>query len=180
MYVHGVTACILLCMIIIAVCAYNCVKQCTVVTTWPEEPECCPHNEEDQVMSYVSVSVIATKKTYSRFVTTCNACGEDIHKSGWALSHQYKLPMYKPEPVKKQSTVINTQPCTCCGQERPYPMEPGIWQYRQACLDTDWNTVEIKVVYVEAEKREILHIFPEGEAEPIWWPTNVQWRKLQK
>ena len=64
--------------------------------------------------------------------------------------------------------MINKSPCTCCGQERDYPTEPGKWQYKYHYSE-DWTDVDI------VASDEGLMVIVGGEA--IWWPNNVMWRQ---
>lgn len=68
--------------------------------------------------------------------------------------------------------------CPCCGQMRPYPTTPGIWEFtvdpalsEALGREPHWTTVEVK------EHEEGLTITPMRSSEPIWWPNNAQWRK---
>jgi len=63
-------------------------------------------------------------------------------------------------------------PCYCCGQDRPYPTTPGRWRYK-SYMGNGWTNVT-----VEADD-EGLTITPDGESEPIWWPNNAQWEKIE-
>jgi len=67
----------------------------------------------------------------------------------------------------------NIVPCHCCGQQRPYPTTPGRWRYRDIVWGGGWTNVT-----VEADD-EGLTITPDGESEPIWWPNNAQWEKIE-
>lgn len=70
--------------------------------------------------------------------------------------------------------------CNCCGQQRPYPTEPGKWEYATDPALADmmgkkliWNPVIVKA------DEEGMTITPVGEDEPIWWPNNAMWRKVE-
>lgn len=66
----------------------------------------------------------------------------------------------------------NITPCPCCGQQRPYPTEPGKWRYRTHPSPW-WFNVTV------AFDSEGLTITPEGETEPVWWPENARWEQLE-
>jgi len=65
----------------------------------------------------------------------------------------------------------NIIPCSCCGQDRPYPTEPGRWRYKTYGMG-GWYNVTVK------RDDEGLTITPDDEDEPIWWPSNAQWEQL--
>jgi hypothetical protein len=63
--------------------------------------------------------------------------------------------------------------CPCCGEVRPYPKNAGEWEYRRdPAINYIWNRVSI----VQTEVG--LVCIPEGNTEPIWWPTLAAWRKV--
>jgi len=66
----------------------------------------------------------------------------------------------------------HTRPCECCGQSRPYPTEPGRWKYKIR-PEGFWHNVTVK------EHEEGLTITPDGESEPMWWPSNAQWEEIE-
>ena len=71
----------------------------------------------------------------------------------------------------------NTEQCTCCGQDRPYPTKHGKWQYKtmpDPLERNHWITVDV----INGPEDGDLGIIPEGEKEPVWWPGNAMWRKL--
>jgi hypothetical protein len=72
----------------------------------------------------------------------------------------------------------NRKICSCCGQMRDYPTEPGNWEFK----DFDhWRKVTI-VRSTGKETHEVpegeLLLYLEGSDKPEWWPNNAQWRKL--
>ena len=77
--------------------------------------------------------------------------------------------------------------CSCCGELRPHPTEPGKWEYQEnagfvAGLPDD-DPVKLRynkwiAVMVVLNDEGHLNIIPEGDKEPIWWPNNVAWRKV--
>ena len=89
--------------------------------------------------------------------------------------------------VGKVDIPANMKPCPCCGQLRPYPTEPGEWEYRQYPW-LPWSKAKI----VKSTGKEH-HEVPEGEllfygtgeaadvfeTEPSWWPGYAEWRKLK-
>jgi len=64
----------------------------------------------------------------------------------------------------------NITPCTCCGQLRPYPREPGKWRYRHSHRES-WYNVTVK------RDDEGLTMTYEGKTTPDWWPENTQWEQ---
>lgn len=68
--------------------------------------------------------------------------------------------------------MVNEKLCPCCGQIRPYPTEPGIWEYCEYPTTTKqyWNRVEIK------KTDDGLVIIKDGEE--VWWPDMAMWRKV--
>lgn len=80
----------------------------------------------------------------------------------------------------------NEKLCPCCGQVRPYPTEPGAWEYLESpglaramhlngkiCRVPGWIPVDV----VKSEEGEGLLCIPVGEHEPIWWPDQAMWRR---
>lgn len=82
------------------------------------------------------------------------------------------MPTTPPETALEPNTGL----CHCCGQSRPYPTAPGVWEYCEhpsiyAGDPQRW----VKVNIVPGE--EGLLVIPVGGKEPIWWPNNAAWRK---
>lgn len=69
----------------------------------------------------------------------------------------------------------NTKPCPCCNQTRPYPTDTGIWEYCEYPVmpASFWVRVTVK------RTEDGLTITPEGQNEPIWWPSMASWRKIE-
>ncbi len=80
----------------------------------------------------------------------------------------------------------NIRDCHCCGQPRPYPREPGKWEYLESPTMTredgstyhKWQRVNV-IAHNDDYEGPSLRIIPEGETEPIWWPSNCAWRKVE-
>ena len=73
----------------------------------------------------------------------------------------------------------NKKQCPCCGQLRPFPTEPGEWEYTEEIYfeNPRWTTVSVR--YPELNDRdgaEGLRLWKDGEM--IWWPSSCAWRKL--
>ena len=72
----------------------------------------------------------------------------------------------------------NTTLCSCCGQFRPFPTEPGIWEYNEWVTGSqNWIPVEVK--YPESAD----HDGPDGlrlwiDGHMAWWPSHAAWRKI--
>jgi len=75
----------------------------------------------------------------------------------------------------------NMKPCPCCGQMRPYPTEPGEWEYREYSW-LPWEKCKI-VRSTGKEHHEVpegeLLFYREGGASPAWWPDHAEWRKIE-
>jgi hypothetical protein len=75
--------------------------------------------------------------------------------------------------------------CPVCGQSRPFPTQPGIWEYREYPW-LPWSKAKI-VVSTGNEHHNVpvggLLFYGTGETvdvfetEPCWWPT-AEWRKV--
>ena len=94
--------------------------------------------------------------------------------------------------------LIDVKICPCCGQLRPYPTRPGIWEYKQypSMTSSEWIRCEIRIStgkeHHEAESGALLfypYIHPldlEGLDEeeirdmkgPQHWPSNTMWRRV--
>jgi hypothetical protein len=77
---------------------------------------------------------------------------------------------------------MNESPCTCCGQVRPYPTEPGEWEYSELIYMPSgkqfWQRVTIKKPDAnDRDGQDGLRVWKDGEM--IWWPHNAAWRKIQ-
>lgn len=89
----------------------------------------------------------------------------------------------------------NTRLCTCCGQERPYPTEAGLWEYK-CYWEEKWHQCEIKVctgkerdangmLLNDESIGQLLYYDETGEPEdlliPRRWPeaNSTMWRKIQ-
>ncbi len=76
----------------------------------------------------------------------------------------------------------NTKPCDCCGQERPCPTEPGIWEYNENVTMRYGKWVRVTIVAPPEDEREYdddLHMYHDGDTKPAWWPQHgAAWRKV--
>jgi hypothetical protein len=77
---------------------------------------------------------------------------------------------------------MNESPCTCCGQVRPYPTEPGEWEYCELIfMPADkqfWQRVTVKKPDAnDRDGQEGLRLWEDGKM--IWWPALAAWRKIQ-
>jgi len=73
----------------------------------------------------------------------------------------------------------NIKKCSCCGQLRPTPTEPGEWEYSRTINFETPKWIRVTVTLPESNDRdgqEGLRLWENGEM--IWWPDNVAWRKL--
>lgn len=71
----------------------------------------------------------------------------------------------------------NVTLCSCCGQERPFPTEPGIWEF---CEDPLFNHDWVRCIIERHEyPEEGMTVTPIGSDEPIWWPKDAKWRKVE-
>lgn len=68
------------------------------------------------------------------------------------------------------SIAPDVKPCPCCGQDRPFPTQPGKWEFKRSFHD--WIKCEIKVSdgteFYDAEKGGLL-FYPE------YHPADLQW-----
>jgi hypothetical protein len=76
----------------------------------------------------------------------------------------------------------NVSPCPCCGQLRPFPTEPGEWEYASTFTiflgDPKWHRATIKLpAQDDRDGQEGLRIWENGEM--IWWPAKCTWRKVE-
>jgi hypothetical protein len=75
----------------------------------------------------------------------------------------------------------NMNPCPCCGQMRPFPTEPGRWEYGYPYLLNEWKKCSVKISTGE-EHREVppgeLLFYPDGREGPCEWPEYRAWKKL--
>lgn len=68
----------------------------------------------------------------------------------------------------------NIKPCECCGQDRPYPLQPGKWRFRTVSMpEGSWHEVMVK------HDDEGLTMTYTGEDQPDWWPSYAQWEKVE-
>lgn len=110
---------------------------------------------------------------------------------GWCLGALVRQMIHSAQPwVKREQeksrkkkedelTGDSIRMCNNCGQDRPYPTRAGRWEY---CLDPavvelkggkrEWIPVTIK------QTEEGREIWPDGEDEPMWWPSDAMWRKI--
>lgn len=79
----------------------------------------------------------------------------------------------------------NIKPCSCCGQLRPYPTEPGKWQfsenvaYESYGYKVTWTDVEVKLPLIDdRDGQEGLRLWQHGKM--VWWPSNCAWRKVEQ
>ena len=78
------------------------------------------------------------------------------------------------DALKDYIKMYDIKMCECCGQCRPFPTNPGKWEYKSTFFsDTHWQQVEI------LQDKEGLIMIPFGEKKPTWWPPNVEWRKIE-
>jgi len=70
--------------------------------------------------------------------------------------------------------------CHACDSLRPFPTEPGEWEYleepgfqRMKGGIEHWRRVTVKT------NEEGITITPHGETEPVWWPSRAQWRPYE-
>jgi len=76
--------------------------------------------------------------------------------------------------------------CPVCGQLRPFPTKPGLWEYREYS-SLPWSKAKI-VLSTGNEHHEVpageLLFYGTGEttdtfeSEPGWWPERAEWRKI--
>ncbi len=94
--------------------------------------------------------------------------------------------------------------CPCCGQDRPHPTRPGLWEFNDGIRDP-WNPARIEYRkesdpdwrapdgFGESDIKDdddtFLAFIPEYDTgvpadetgdhkgEPAWWPGNARWRK---
>ena len=75
--------------------------------------------------------------------------------------------------------MTNNQLCSCCGQPRPYPTEPGEWEYCNWITGNSpvWIRVSVKLAEKDDAERygDGLRLWESGKM--IWWPNNCAWRK---
>jgi hypothetical protein len=74
--------------------------------------------------------------------------------------------------------------CPYCGQTRPFPTEPGEWEYTECptVKGSVWTRVSIvwsKTAFNYVTGEPNLEIQPKGQSEPIWWPVPSAWRKVK-
>jgi hypothetical protein len=99
----------------------------------------------------------------------------------------------KVEMITSKTDKPNVRLCPCCGQERPFPTEAGLWEFKHYWEEDDkWKPCEIKVCtedtigaddcavgcllfYCKSERDE-----EDNPNIPKWWPddTRTMWRKL--
>ncbi len=82
-----------------------------------------------------------------------------------ALCHKFMSEVVDPK---------DSIPCSCCGQERPYPQQPGRWRYKTQYSDV-WTCVTVEKACDDLDE---LQMTVDGDDEPAWWPNNVQWEKI--
>ncbi len=73
----------------------------------------------------------------------------------------------------------NIKKCCCCGQLRPYPTEPGEWEYSEDVYfaNPTWIRVSVKLPERDDEEGQYgLRLWKDGKI--VWWPTNSAWRKI--
>ncbi len=74
----------------------------------------------------------------------------------------------------------NIHICPCCGQEVPFPTEPGEWEYCEypSTSNPKWNRVSVRLP--ESDDRfgsDGLRLWKDDEM--IWWPSGyTAWRKV--
>jgi hypothetical protein len=70
--------------------------------------------------------------------------------------------------------------CPVCGQSRPFPTQPGIWEFREHS-HLPWTRCRV-VLSTGKEHHDapegVLILFIKGNKEPCWWPT-AEWRKWE-
>lgn len=74
----------------------------------------------------------------------------------------------------------NVKLCPCCSQPRPYPTEPGVWEFCQAPYMPKqiWIRVEVKLPDInDRDGDEGLRLWRDDEM--LWWPGNATWRKIE-
>lgn len=74
---------------------------------------------------------------------------------------------------------MNEKDCPCCGQKRPFPTEPGNWEYCEAPYFEPQVWVRVSVELPAEDDREGpygLRLWKDGEV--IWWPNHCAWRKV--
>jgi hypothetical protein len=69
--------------------------------------------------------------------------------------------------------MCNEKRCPFCGQQRPFPTEPGKWEYTHP-IKEEWISVEARL------EEGILRLFLEGDDKPLWWPNYAIWRKRKE
>jgi hypothetical protein len=76
----------------------------------------------------------------------------------------------------------NVRNCPCCGKPRPFPTEPGEWEYMEnPTMPPEyqkWVRVTIKLPEPnDRDGQEGLRIWKDGKM--IWWPDSAAWRKVE-
>ena len=81
----------------------------------------------------------------------------------------------------------NFRPCPTCGQIRPFPTEPGKWEFHESITleescDMPWTPCEVKLPQKGERYFEDggLRLWVEEHDEPVWWPQRgAAWRKVE-
>jgi len=74
---------------------------------------------------------------------------------------------------------MNQSHCPCCNQLRPFPTEPGEWEFCESpYLEPQrWCRVSVKLpLDDDRDGPDGLRIWHNGEM--IWWPNYATWRKV--
>ena len=82
----------------------------------------------------------------------------------------------------------NVKECPCCRQLRPFPTEPGEWEYREKG-NKIWTRATIKLAtgseFSDCEPGNLLFYcheimnaidFEDRHPGPHWWPVDAEWR----
>ncbi len=118
-----------------------------------------------------------------------DAMDADHHRTGDGTPEDPKSPNWKQMtkwviaalarvgPEKETTKTQNVKPCGTCGQLRPYPTEPGEWEYNELVWHESgaWNRVTVR----KSPDGLSLEIVPKGATQPIWWPQGgAAWRQV--
>lgn len=79
-----------------------------------------------------------------------------------------------------KTTKKNESQCSCCGQMRPFPTEPGEWEYSQNANwdNPTWQSVTVKLpLKNDRDGGDGLRLWQDGNL--VWWPCNCAWRKIK-
>ena len=88
------------------------------------------------------------------------------------------------EPLKSSTPQppVNVCLCHCCGQLRPFPTEPGIWEFNESVTmpnsEMYWVRAEVKHPLPDDRDGPIgLRLWVAGKM--VWWPNKAAWRKVE-